>query len=126
MLGGTTWGQALLLPCQPRDREGVLGLGWTTSPSAPAPQGAGGAQAERGSRPLVQATSELPELFTDTLLFYTDLLQARYRVPPKQRQKPCITKHSSTTLFLLGSQLFFPFLKEHNLHVLLSTSLPSL
>lgn len=71
-------------------------------------------------------TSELPELFTDTLLFYIDLLRVRQKVPTKQRQKPCITKPSSTTLSPLGSELFFPFLKEHNLHVLLGASLPSL
>lgn len=40
MLGG----QALLPPRQPQEREGALGLGWSTSPSAPAPRGAGEAQ----------------------------------------------------------------------------------
>lgn len=40
----TALGQAPLPPCQPWDREGVLGLDWSMSSSAPTSWGAGQAQ----------------------------------------------------------------------------------
>lgn len=143
MLGETTRGQALLPPCQPRDGEGALGLGWPTSPSAPASRGAGEAQgcqlSPLSEKKLKEAPgpqpgaplliSEFLWLFTGFFLFHRDcdLLRARGKVFTKRQRKPCITKPSSASLRPLRSQLFFPFLKQHSLRVaLLGASLPSL
>lgn len=119
--------------------------GWAGPPHPPAPasRGAGeargyqlsllsqkklkGAPGPQPRAPLL--ANELLRLFTSLFLFYMDcdLLRARGKVPTKRQQKPRITKPSDASLSPLGSQLFFPFLKQHSLRVvLLSTSLPSL
>lgn len=87
----------MLLPCQPQDREGILGLGWSTSPSTPASRGAGEAQGcqlsplskkelKEGPGPQPGApllTNELLRLFIGLFQFYMDcdLLRAKGKVP---------------------------------------------
>lgn len=99
MLGETTWGQALLPPCQPWDGEVALGLGWPTSPSALASRGAGEARgcqlSPLSEKKLKEAPgpqlgaplliSEFLWLFTGLFLFHTDCdkLRARGKVPTR-------------------------------------------
>lgn len=72
-------------------------------------------------------TNKLPWHSTGLFLFYTDcdLLWARGKVPNDRPQNPCIAKPSTTSLSRFGSKLFLPFLKQHDLHIiLLGTYLP--
>lgn len=104
----------VLPPCQPQDREGILGLGWSTSPSTPASRGAGEAQgcqlSPLSKKELKEApdpqpgapllTNELLQLFIGLFQFYMecDLLWVKGKVPTKQWQKRRITKTSDTSL----------------------------